>query len=220
MKLNDAYPSPYLKGDDLPKPVTVTIERVDMEKMVSPGEKREVARPVVRFVSKRKGIILTEDDENRDTQKQSRVCKQFIETLGTDDTDIWKGRSVELYPYTLKAFGKAWNVIGVRPAPAKTGQPAAPATPPPPTTQPDSKDVQEFKDKVRELYPLADDDPETTLDLIRDAGRAALGRDYADWEGDLTELTPTQLTAVLTQLKIEKAGLSGEPPDGEPFYRM
>jgi hypothetical protein len=124
MKLNERFPSPWLKGTDIEGPEVLTVERVDMVEMRRQDDKtKQTARPVVYFVDHRKGLILTEDDDDGE-QKQSRVCKQLVVALGTDDTEKWPGLVVELYPDEVKAFGKVWPVISAR---ATTARPATPA---------------------------------------------------------------------------------------------
>ena len=210
MKLNEQFPTPYLSGEDLEGPTIVTIEVVDMVKMVSPKDKKEVARPVVYFVDRRKGIILTED-EDRGEQKQSRVCKQFIEALGTDDTDQWKGKAVQLYPYNLKAFGKDWTVIGVKPAPAGTApaKPApgtAPTAPKPPATPPPAKEPVlnpaqiAFRDTLKRTFTHDELNDGTAAEEVGKAIVTALGPNYQgdDWR----TLSPVQLSLVADALKV------------------
>jgi hypothetical protein len=81
MKVGAAFPSKWLKADDLAgRDITVTIEEVTFEKV---GRDSQY---IVYFEGKRKGLIMYE--------KQAR---QIANALGEDEMDSWKGREITLY---------------------------------------------------------------------------------------------------------------------------
>ena len=86
MKRTDAFPSSYLKQDDLPRPpgiLNVTIQDVRMETM--PGQEKD-EKPVMYFAG--------------DGTKPMVLNNGNWETIGIvygDDSDAWRGKPVELY---------------------------------------------------------------------------------------------------------------------------
>jgi len=102
MKLSQAFPSKYLKADDLNgNRVTVQINTVEMETL---GDE---SKPVCYFVNKAKGMVL------------NRINAQTIAAIaGSDDTDDWHGTSVRLYSTPVLFQGKMVPSIRVEAAPA------------------------------------------------------------------------------------------------------
>ena len=100
MKKNDAYPSTYLKQEDLgTRHVLVTIDRVELEKM--PGDDDE-SKPVAYFVGHNKGLAL------------NRINWDTIEdSTGQDDSDNWHGLKIVLYVDPKVMFGGK-RVGGIR----------------------------------------------------------------------------------------------------------
>lgn len=106
MKVNDMFPSKYMKGDDLGgKPWSFKISRVVLEEMHDKQTKSKVKKPVVYFYGPKKGLIL-----NR------TIAEQIAKATGQDDTDNWPGHLVTIHPATVFAFGNNHLVIRVRPA--------------------------------------------------------------------------------------------------------
>ncbi len=79
MKLNDMYPSNYLKSADVGKsrPI-VTIQDVKMEKL------GDDTKPVMYFQGKDKAMVLNKTNANT-------IAYHYGE-----DTDMWRGRPLEL----------------------------------------------------------------------------------------------------------------------------
>jgi len=119
MKIGAAFPSKYLKADDLGtnRPI-VTIERVTLEDVGGDGEHR----PVIRFAGKDKALVCNRTNANIIT-----------EVLGSDDTDDWEGKQIRLYATKTEFQGKRVPCIRVDETkvllPAK---PKAKPAPPPP----------------------------------------------------------------------------------------
>ena len=108
MKINDAFPSSYLKAADLNgKAVRVTIESVSVEKL---GDDQ---KPILHFVGKEKALVLNKTNSNR-----------IIEAVGSDETDDWEGWSIALYACKVDFQGKRVDAIRVDDRPGATRKPA------------------------------------------------------------------------------------------------
>ena len=98
MRMSDAFPSKYLKADDLNgREVKVIIERV--EKQEINGEEK----PVIFFRGKRQGLICNKTN-----------AKIVVQALG-DETDKWCGLEIILYSTTVDFQGKSTPTIRVKP---------------------------------------------------------------------------------------------------------
>lgn len=101
MKLSEAFPSKWLKADDLGgKSHLVKIETVNQE-TVGKGADSET-KLVVYFAGKKKGVILNLTN-----------AKAIAAKYG-DDTDEWRGAEVELYPQEVTFQGKTGPAIRIR----------------------------------------------------------------------------------------------------------
>lgn len=89
MKISDAFPSKYLKADDLDgRTVLVTIKSVQMEEF-DDGEK-----PIIYFQGKEKGVVLNKTNAN------------MLAQLFGNDTDDWRGGEVEMFAVQTEYQGK------------------------------------------------------------------------------------------------------------------
>lgn len=110
MKINQAFPSNFLKAADLNgKAVRVTVDTVSMEKI---GDEQ---KPVLHFVGKDKGLVLNKTNSLR-----------IVEAVGSDDTDDWAGWSVTLYPCKVDYQGKRVDAIRVDDRPGASRKPSGP----------------------------------------------------------------------------------------------
>lgn len=139
MRLNDMFPSPYLKSADFEEEEVkvVTIKDVSLEELTSKeGEKQ--TKPVLAF---------------REKEVKPLVCNitnaKIIAGLYGEDSDEWIGKRVSLFVTQVDSFGKQVDAIRVR---AKV--PAA-AKPAPKPAQPVGEAFQETDEWHEEL----DDDP-------------------------------------------------------------
>lgn len=132
MKMDDAYPSKYLKADvDVPEDgqVVMTIDRVTMELLGKGKDAQE--KPVVYFLETEKGLVLNKTN-----------WKLIGQALGNDDTDSWDGKKIALYSADVQ-FGEEMTRgirvssraprVTTRPAP----KPAPVAAPPDPDAEND-----------------------------------------------------------------------------------
>jgi hypothetical protein len=99
MKASSAFPSPFLKADDLQgKDVTVTIDGVAMEE-IGQGAQKSV-KPVLSFVGKEKGLVCNKTNWNT------------IIKLHGDETDNWQGKRIILSPREVEYQGEM--VLSIR----------------------------------------------------------------------------------------------------------
>lgn len=110
MKLDELYPSHWLKASDVARPMLATIKSVAIEELGDGEEK-----PVMTFLGDIKSLIL------------NRTNSSTIAELYGDDTDLWTGKPVVLFSARVEFKGKLVDAIRVR-APK---QQAAPLSPPP-----------------------------------------------------------------------------------------
>jgi hypothetical protein len=102
MKISSAFPSKYLKADDLQgRTVTVIIKTVVMEDF-DDGEK-----PILYFSGKDKGMALNKTN-----------ATTLAQAFG-DDTDGWRGGEVELYAIDTEYQGKPTKGLRVRIKPVR-----------------------------------------------------------------------------------------------------
>jgi hypothetical protein len=95
MKLNDMFPSKYVKGEDLGgKSFVVTIARVVVEKMRPNPGRPEEEKFVLYTVEGHKGIILSKT-----------IAGQIAQITGSDDSDHWPGKKIEVYPESVTVGG-------------------------------------------------------------------------------------------------------------------
>lgn len=102
MKVSEAFPSRFLKAEDLRgKKVAVRIKFVEMEKV------GEDTRPVITFVGKDKVLTLNKTN-----------ALMISKIVGTDDMDEWGGKQIVLRPDVTTFGGKPIDCIRVEAAPA------------------------------------------------------------------------------------------------------
>jgi hypothetical protein len=107
------FPSRYLKAEDLPGTVILTIKNVAWETMHD-QDGAEVEKPVVYFDENPKALVLNKT--NADT----------LSHLYGNESDNWNGERVTLMTVKVSAFGKV--VDGLRFDNKTPSPPAAPAT--------------------------------------------------------------------------------------------
>ena len=116
MRTSDLSSSRYFSRKDLPEPVVGTISSVKHENIAMESDEEKM-KYVMYFEEHTKGFVLG-----------PTTGGQIEEALGSDDSDDWIGKQVELYVDT-NVMMKGKKVGGVR-VRAVTG--SAPAQPPPP----------------------------------------------------------------------------------------
>lgn len=126
MRMSDAFPSKYIKHEDLGgREVTVRINYVKIE-AVGPDKDN---LPVMYFIGKEKGMVLNKTNANT------------IAIAYGDDSDDWSNQPVVLYAAPTEYQGKSTTGLRVRiPRPNETQVSSGRqqrAAPPPPPRQPD-----------------------------------------------------------------------------------
>ena len=115
--INDAFPSKFLKANDLGGvECTVVIDRVEFEPV---GRDREM-KAVLYFAGKHKGLVLNKT-----------IATKVTELTGSALTEEWHGRRVRLYTSEATFGGDTYDVVRVKAAPQPPGQKAPPPPPPP-----------------------------------------------------------------------------------------
>ncbi len=95
MKLSDMYPSRYARGVDLQsQSVTLTIEKIQLEKMRSNPQSPEIEKYVLYTVEGEKGIVLSKV-----------LASQIANAVGSDESDDWKEKKRTLYPEPMIIAG-------------------------------------------------------------------------------------------------------------------
>ncbi len=123
MKLNDMFPSKWLRAQDLDgRPQLATIADVRLEQV----EDGKPPKPVLYFKGLSQGLVL------------NKTNGQSIGAFLGDDTTQWHGQKVVLYPDRAPFQGKVVDCIRVR-APKQQ-----PAPPPQPVPSPQGADDVEF----------------------------------------------------------------------------
>ena len=118
MNINDAFPTRFLKAENIKggPPVTVTIEKVTLEEMPGDGDAKQ-SRPVLWFVGKEKGVVL------------NKTNGQMIAHTYGDEMDLWVGKAITLRSEPVSFQGRI--VDSIRVAVAQVAQPQFNDAPPP-----------------------------------------------------------------------------------------
>lgn len=117
MKMNEVFPSRFLKADDLEEgDLTVTIhdsEPVTHEEFTQKGKPTPDHKPVLHFSQPRgtKPLVLNKTN-----------WTAISKALGSDDSDDWCGKSITLYATEVESFGEMTMAIRVRLKAPKAGQ--------------------------------------------------------------------------------------------------
>lgn len=114
MKTSDVFPSQWLAAADVETPTNVTVKGVTVEEI---GRDKE-RKPVIWFNELNKGLICNKTNWTN----LAKLC-------GSDDSDEWSGRAVQLYAAAVQFGGEEVNAVRVRPASTGKLKPA-PAAPP------------------------------------------------------------------------------------------
>jgi hypothetical protein len=105
VKLNEVFPSNYVKADDLKgREVSVVISEAKMEKLGSD------TKLVIYFQNKEKGMVCNKTNANR------------IAYLYGEDTDDWIGKEIVLASEFVEYQGKTVKGLRVRPPAQKRQQ--------------------------------------------------------------------------------------------------
>ena len=95
MNINSAFPSNYIKSDDVPQPIECSISHVAMERMADGEDK-----PVLYFQGGQKGLVLNKTN-----------ATMLGDTFGYE-TEGWAGKVVTLKAEPTTYAGR--SVMGLR----------------------------------------------------------------------------------------------------------
>ena len=90
MKIDEMFPRKYATGSDLEGPVTLSIARVQSEKMRPNPQSPEMNKWVVYFQGAQKGVVLSRT-----------LAEQIAQAVGSDETNDWIGNEITLFPPSL-----------------------------------------------------------------------------------------------------------------------
>ena len=114
MKVNELFPSNYLKKEDVPSPTTVTIKAVTRDEIN--GDKGKELKAVLSFVGNLKPMVLNKGNA-------TTIAEQY-----GDDTSTWPGKTIEVYTDRVVVF-RSKRVGGLRVRiPSLAAMPAATAS--------------------------------------------------------------------------------------------
>jgi hypothetical protein len=104
MKLNDAFPSTYLKAEDFTdgEEKELTITKLTIEEMTARDQSKE-QKPVLHFKEVDKSIVVNATN-----------WKRIVTVTGAEDSDNWVGKKVTLYTEIVDAFGEMKPAIRVK----------------------------------------------------------------------------------------------------------
>ena len=112
MKMSDAFPSNFLKAEDIAsvgRDVIVTIAKVTQE-VLGQGQNAE-RKFVIEFIGKEKKLVLNKTN-----------FKACVAATGEDDSDNWPVKRISLFVMDVEYQGDLMPAIRVRPrAPAPAG---------------------------------------------------------------------------------------------------
>jgi hypothetical protein len=121
MKKEDVFPSRFWKAGDLNgEPLVVIIEGTVRETLKTPDGREEV-KAVLYFTGSKKCLPL--NVTNWDS---------VVEICGSEDSDMWPGHKLELYPTKTQMGGRTVDCIRIRPPSSRGPQAKKPAAPKPP----------------------------------------------------------------------------------------
>lgn len=122
MKVSDAFPSAFLKADDLGgRDVTVVISKVSIEEIGQPKERKII----LAFAGKEKKLVCNKTNANT------------IQRLYGEELEGWVGRKITLSPREVEFQGDmVWAIrVSIKvPGGTQAPAPVAPPPPPPPVT--------------------------------------------------------------------------------------
>lgn len=102
MKVNDFFPSKYLKASDLQgRALRVIIDRIDIVDLGGEGKPGDT-KPVVSLRDRKKQLVLNKTN-----------AMTLANVLG-DETDAWTGKEIEVYPATTSMQGRMVECIRVK----------------------------------------------------------------------------------------------------------
>lgn len=180
IKKNDAFPSNWLKADDVPATgQDVTIQSITMEEVDFGRGPQNAVNVKFNEFDKPLSLNITNWDS--------------IEQLHGTDTDLWVGKAIRIYRTNTRNPQGA-TVPCIRIQPPLASAPAAPA----PAANPD----QQFAAKVKEIYGAAVP-PTVIKERLHSAGVAVFGDGF---DGDWRKLNAADRQKLIDQAALDAQG--------------
>lgn len=107
INMNEAFPSKWLKADDIERETIVTIQDVTMETI---GD--DERKPVVWFQGYDKGMVMNKTNANN------------VSALYGPDTDAWLGKAMLLTTAMVDFQGRSTRALRLYPPPRQQSRPA------------------------------------------------------------------------------------------------
>ena len=105
MRMNDAFPSKWLKAEELEEgDLIVKIKEAKFEEFIDPKTQKADSKPVLHFLG----------DDTKPLVLNKTNYKTISKLLGSDDTDDWTGKRIALYATEVESFGEVMLGIRVR----------------------------------------------------------------------------------------------------------
>lgn len=108
INMNEAFPSKWLRADDIDRETPVTISDVTMEPIADDERK-----PVIWFNEFDKGMVLNKTNANN------------VSGIYGPDTDLWIGKQMSLATAMVDFQGRSTRALRLYPPPRRAAQPAA-----------------------------------------------------------------------------------------------
>jgi hypothetical protein len=131
MNIESLFPGKYVKASDIPAPVTLQMNHVQIEEVGKDRHGDPEKKPVLYFIKAERGLVL------------NKTNATVIGNAYGTETDTWKGKAITLFATTTEAFGEIKACIRVRltqddePAPQAFSDSGMPSNPAPPVVQPE-----------------------------------------------------------------------------------
>lgn len=103
MKLNDAFPSKYLKADDFDEPTPLTIESVNREEFKDEKTGEQKKKVAIHFEETPKVLICNRTN-----------FKIISQVLGSEESDDWNGKKITLVNTDVEFKGETVAAIRVK----------------------------------------------------------------------------------------------------------
>jgi len=111
MKLSDLFPRKYFSGEDLKGQIhNITITRVTKEQMETRSGKKEI-------------IILYARELSKGVTMGKAMAYSISEILGSEETNDWIGKQVQLYTETVRVAGQQKIAVRARAVPVAAQKP-------------------------------------------------------------------------------------------------
>ena len=131
MKMNDVFPSKYLKASDIEGEMTVTVKNC-VPVMLTNRAGEDEQKPLITFEGVEKGVIL------------NITNWKAIEKQHGHDSDDWKGKQITLIKAYVDAFGETVEAIRIKPGSGSK----------PTGAQPEPKNLDKTSDFWAKLYGM------------------------------------------------------------------